>query len=329
MPEAKPPLLEVDQLTRYFPIRGFLNRKVGVTRALDGVSFSINPGETLGIVGESGCGKSTLGKTLAGIHQPTSGSVSFGGDKIASPGQKRAASAYTQLQYAYQDPGASLDPRWTLGRSLHEPLVIHTDWPREQRAAKIGEIVAAVGLPQTILDLYPHEVSGGQLRRVGLARILVLGPQLVIFDEPTAGLDASVKATVLSLLRNLRSSFNLTYMFISHDLAVMRSVCDRIAVMYLGHLVENGPADQVIAAPRHPYTRSLIAALPRIGGPRVTEGFSLQGEAPDPSNIPSGCRFRTRCPLAITACAEIEPGLEDEAGHGVACLRWRETMGQG
>ncbi|PZU88145.1 MAG: oligopeptide ABC transporter ATP-binding protein [Chelatococcus sp.] len=323
--DASPsPLLQVDGLARHFPVRGFLNRRVGTLRALDDVSFSVAEGEVLGIVGESGCGKSTLGKTLMGIHEPTGGTVSLAGERIAAPGQKRAPQVRARLQYVYQDPGASLDPRWTLRSSLHEPLIIHTDWSRERREEKVREIVAAVGLPEAHLDLYPHEISGGQQRRVGLARILVLGPQLVIFDEPTSGLDVSVQATVLALFRDLRREFALTYLFISHDLAVVRSICDRVVVMYLGRIVEIGPTEQVFAAPRHPYTRSLMAAAPRIGGPRVTENFTLQGEPPDPSNVPSGCRFRTRCPLAIQACAETDPALEYEAGHGVACLRWRE-----
>ena len=321
---SPPPLLEVDGLARHFPVRGFLNRRIGSLRALGEVSFSVSEGEVLGIVGESGCGKSTLGKTLMGIHEPTSGEVRLQGERIAAPGQKRAAAIRARLQYVYQDPGASLDPRWTLRRSLHEPLIIHTDWPRAKREAHVQAIVKSVGLPEAHLDLYPHEISGGQQRRVGLARILVLGPQLVIFDEPTSGLDVSVQATVLALFRDLRQEFGLTYLFISHDLAVVRSICDRVIVMYLGRIVEIGSTADVFAAPRHPYTRSLLSAAPRIGGPRVTENFSLQGEPPDPSNVPSGCRFRTRCPLAIDRCAEIDPPAEFEGGHGVACLRWRE-----
>ncbi|WP_439498305.1 ABC transporter ATP-binding protein [Bosea sp. (in: a-proteobacteria)] len=323
-PEPSPALLDVAGLARHFPVRGFLNRRVGTLRALDDVSFSVAKGEVLGIVGESGCGKSTLGKTLMGIHEPTQGEVRLAGARIASPGQKRAAEVRARLQYVYQDPGASLDPRWTLRRSLHEPLIIHTDWPRARREEHVQAIVKAVGLPQAHLDLYPHEISGGQQRRVGLARILVLGPQLIIFDEPTSGLDVSVQATVLALFRDLRREFDLTYLFISHDLAVVRSICDRVVVMYLGRIVEIGATTDVFNTPRHPYTRSLLAAAPRIGGPRVTENFTLQGEPPDPSNVPSGCRFRTRCPLAIQACAEIEPQVELEGGHGVACLRWRE-----
>lgn len=321
---SNPPILEVDNLARHFPVRGFLNRKVGSLRALDDVSFAVEPGEILGIVGESGCGKSTLGKTLMGIHEPSEGEVRMQGERIASPGQKRAPKIRARLQYVYQDPGASLDPRWTLRRSLHEPLIIHTDWSREKREEKVREIVKAVGLPVEHLDLYPHEISGGQQRRVGLARILVLGPELVIFDEPTSGLDVSVQATVLRLFRDLKSEFDLTYLFISHDLAVVQSICDRVIVMYLGRIVEIGKTADVFAAPRHPYTQALLSAAPRIGGPRVTENFSLQGEPPDPSNVPSGCRFRTRCQHAISDCAEIDPHLDDQDGHGVACLRWRE-----
>ncbi len=315
------PVLAVDQLARHFPVRGFLNRQVGTARVLDGVSFSIFKGETLGLIGESGCGKSTLGKVLAGILDPDRGTIRLGAEQIAAPGQTRPAAARARLQYVYQDPGAALDPRWTLRRSLDEPLVIHTDWPRERRAEKIGEIVAALGLPPAHLDLHPHEISGGQLRRAGLARTLILGPELVVLDEPTAGLDASVKAAVMGLLRDLKRRFDLTYLFMSHDLPGVRSACDRIAVMYLGRIVETGPTERIFTAPGHPYTRSLMAAVPRIGGPRLAETFTLRGEPPDPANVPSGCRFRTRCPLARPACAEVEPGLEDEAGHAVACLR--------
>jgi oligopeptide/dipeptide ABC transporter ATP-binding protein len=319
--------LSVTDLVRHFPVRGLFNRKVGVLRALDGVSLVVQPGEVLGIVGESGCGKSTLGKTIMGIHNPGGGEVRLGGQVVGAPGMTRPKSVRARLQYVYQDPGASLDPSWTLRRSLHEPLIIHTDWSRAKREARIGEIIRAVGLPDTHLDLYPHEISGGQQRRVGLARILALGPEVVILDEPTSGLDVSVQAQVLGLFRDLQALFGLTYLFISHDLMVVRSVCDRVAVMYLGRVVEIGPAAEIFRAPRHPYTRSLLAAAPRVGGARVTEGFLLEGEPPDPSAIPSGCRFRTRCGSATARCSEVDPVLDMTGAHGAACIRWRDIAG--
>ena len=224
------------------------------------------------------------------------------------------------LQYCYQDPGASLDPHWKVGRALEEPLVIHTPMPRAERRAQVREVLAAVGLPEGHLDLYPHELSGGQQRRIGLARILMLRPSLVVLDEPTSGLDVSVQATVLRLFLELRERFDLTYLFISHDLSVVHLVSQRIAVMYLGRVVECGATAQVFAAPAHPYTQSLLAAVPVLGGRRVTETFLLEGEPPSPSSLPSGCRFRTRCPRAETRCAEDDPPLRTlPDGRQAAC----------
>ncbi|MCC7047502.1 MAG: ATP-binding cassette domain-containing protein [Alphaproteobacteria bacterium] len=313
------PILSVRDLRRYFPIRGPFNRRLGWIKALDDVSFDLMPGEILGLVGESGCGKSTLGKTLMGIHQPDSGSIRFEGAEIAGVAPRKNRHLRRHLQYAYQDPGTSLDPRWKIGSSLHEPLIIHTDLSAEARDKRVREIMGAVGLPATHLDLYPHEISGGQQRRVGLARILTLQPKVVILDEPTSGLDVSVQATVLNLFSELQRRFSLTYIFISHDLAVVRMMCRRVAVMYLGRIVETGPVDAIFDRPRHPYTRSLLAAIPRIGGARVTQDFWLDGEPPDPGNLPSGCRFRTRCPKAQAICAEEEPGLRAVDGQEAAC----------
>ena len=312
-------ILSVRDLQVHFTVRGPFNRRIGSIRAVDGVSFDLMPGEVFGLVGESGCGKSTLGKTIMGIHQPTAGEIWFEGQQIdrLSPAARRAVRR--SLQYAYQDPGASLDPRWKIGSSLNEPLVVHTDLDAAAREARIRSILAAVGLPDTHLDLYPHEISGGQQRRVGLARILTLHPKVVILDEPTSGLDVSVQATVLALFRSLRATFALTYMLISHDLAVVRTMCSRVAVMYLGRIVETGPTDEIFERPQHPYTRSLLAAIPKIGGPRVTRNFWLQGEPPDPGNLPSGCRFRTRCPKADELCAREEPALQALARGSVAC----------
>jgi peptide/nickel transport system ATP-binding protein len=313
------PLLEIVDLTRYFPVRNAFGRRTGWLRAVDGVSLAAWPGETLGLVGESGCGKSTLGKTVMGIYAPTSGDIRFGGREIGRLPKRERRSVAKNLQYVYQDPGASLDPRWKVVHSLHEPLKIHTTLSRAEREREVGAILASVGLPDAHLGLYPHELSGGQQRRVGLARILTLRPRMVILDEPTSGLDVSVQASVLKLLRTLQATFALTYVFISHDLAVVRVMCTRIAVMYLGTIVELGDTTGVFESPRHPYTRSLLAAVPHIGRRRVTLDFALEGEPPNPRDIPSGCRFRPRCPLAQAVCAEEEPSLRVLDGRRVAC----------
>jgi oligopeptide/dipeptide ABC transporter ATP-binding protein len=318
-PERPAPLLEVLELARYFPTRNAFGRRTGWLRAVDGVTLAVWPGETLGLVGESGCGKSTLGKTVMGIHAPTAGEIRFLGREIGrlpAPERRKVAK---DLQYVYQDPGASLDPRWKIKNSLHEALKIHTTFSRAERAEQVQAILRAVGLPDAHLDLYPHELSGGQQRRVALARILTLKPRLIILDEPTSGLDVSVQASVLKLFRRLQETFALTYLFISHDLAVVRAMCRRVAVMYLGKIVELGEATGVFEAPRHPYTQSLLAAVPRIGGRRVTLEFSLEGEPPNPRDVPSGCRFRTRCPVAKDVCAAEEPPLRSVGGQLVAC----------
>ena len=312
-------LLEIVDLVRYFPLRNAFGRRTAWLRAVDGVSLSVQPGETLGLVGESGCGKSTLGKTAIGIHTPTAGDIWFAGREIGRLPPRERRRVARDLQYVYQDPGASLDPRWKIVHSLHEPLKIHTQLSRAERAREVGALLSAVGLPDAHLDLYPHELSGGQQRRVGLARILTLHPRLVILDEPTSGLDVSVQASVLKLFRSLHETFALTYVFISHDLSVIRAMCPRVAVMYLGKIVEHGDKTAIFEEPRHPYTQSLLAAVPRIGGRRVTLDFALQGEPPDPRAVPSGCRFRTRCPLAQDVCAAEEPALRELDGRRVAC----------
>ena len=315
------PILKADALSRYFPVRNAFGVQTGTVRALDGVSFEVQPGETLGIVGESGCGKSTLGKALAGIHALSGGTITFEGEQISQLSVRERRAVAPRLQYCHQDPGNSLDPRWTIRRSLEEPLIVHTGLKAAERATHIRDVLRQVGLPQTHLDLYPHELSGGQQRRVGLARILALHPRFVVLDEPTSGLDMSVQATVLKLFSELRQAFALTFLFISHDLSVVRMMCDRVAVMYLGRIVEISPTENLFRAPQHPYTQSLLAAIPDIGGRRVTDTFTLEGEPPDPARMPSGCRFRTRCPRAIAVCAETDPALRPLLpNHAAACL---------
>jgi oligopeptide/dipeptide ABC transporter ATP-binding protein len=316
---AAAPLLELRDVARHFAIRNAFGRRVGWLRAVDGVSLDVRPGETLGLVGESGCGKSTLGKTVMGIFTPTAGEIRFLDREIGGLRGAARRRVAKDLQYVYQDPGASLDPRWKIRRSLHEPLLIHTSKSRAERDAEVEAILRAVGLPDAHLDLYPHELSGGQQRRVGLARILTLRPRLVILDEPTSGLDVSVQASVLKLFRGLQAAFALTYLFISHDLAVVQTMCQRVAVMYLGRIVELAETATLFLTPRHPYTQSLLAAVPRIGGRRVTRDFVLEGEPPSPQHLPSGCRFRTRCPIAVARCAEEDPPLRLVAGQQVAC----------
>lgn len=314
-------LLRLEGVKKYFPILNAWKRRIGWLRALDDVTLDVYKGEILGIVGESGCGKSTLGKTVMGIHPPTAGSIVFEGNDITDLKPYAARGLRRHLQYTYQDPGASLDPRWKIGRSLQEPLAIHTELTRREREQRVRDILAEVGLPEDHLDLYPHEISGGQQRRVGLARILTLHPSLVVLDEPTSGLDVSVQATILNLFLEMKKRFDLTYVFIAHDLSVVRMICDRVAVMYLGKVVELGETEAVFTNPRHPYTRSLLSAIPRIGEARITDDFWLEGEPPDPGNLPSGCRFRTRCPMAKAACAEAVPPLvEHRPGHSDACL---------
>ncbi len=308
-PDTYQPTLAVESLVTHFPVRNAFGLRTGWLRALDGVTLEVAPGEVLGVVGESGCGKSTFGKTLCGIHHASSGRIVFQGQDATNARSSQARQLRRKLQYCYQDPSASLDPNWTIGSSLAEPLVIHTKLTRAERMKRVHAALDDVGLPKAHLSLYPHEISGGQQRRVGLARILMLQPSLVVLDEPTAGLDLSVQARVLRLLMDLRERYALSYIFISHDLSVVRLICRRVAVMYLGRVVESGTVDAVFGSPAHPYTAALLSALPVIGSSRISERFRLEGEPPSAGRLPSGCRFRLRCARAAAPCEQQEPEL--------------------
>lgn len=312
-------ILEVKDLKKYFSVRSkVLKRHIGWVKALDGVSFKVKKGDIFGIVGESGCGKSTLGKTILGIYRSNVGLIKFKGVALSALPPEAARKVRKELQYVYQDAGASLDPIWTISKALREPLIIHTQLSKREMDEKVKEILNAVGLNEEHLSRYPHEFSGGQQRRLGLARILTLNPSLIIFDEPTSGLDVSVQATILKLLKRLALDFELTYIFISHNLAVIRMMCHRVGVMYLGRIMELGDTEEVFESPLHPYTRFLLAAIPEPG--KRKEEVILKGEPPSPENLPSGCRFWPRCPSVDQICKETEPTLNEvNENHAIAC----------
>jgi oligopeptide/dipeptide ABC transporter ATP-binding protein len=316
------PLVEVEHLKTYFPIRaGVLGREVARVHAVDDVTFSVRRGETLGLVGESGCGKSTLARTIVRLLEPTAGDVRFEGRSIARLGTRRLRPLRRELQIVFQDPYASLNPRKRVGTIIADPLRIH-GVPRAERRRRVQELLETVGLSPEHYNRFPHEFSGGQRQRIGIARALALHPKLVVADEPVSALDVSIQAQMLNLLEELQEELGLTYVFIAHDLSVVRHVSDRVAVMYLGKLVELSPADELYERPIMPYTEALLSAVP-IPDPELAERrerIVLQGDVPSPIDPPSGCRFHPRCRYATEICSEVEPPLVDYGnGHLAAC----------
>jgi oligopeptide/dipeptide ABC transporter ATP-binding protein len=317
-------LLRVEDLVKHFPIKaGILKRKVGQVRAVDGVTLSVKPGETLGVVGESGCGKTTLGRTIMKLIEPTSGSIVYDGRDITTLKRKQMRAIRRDIQIVFQDPYASLNPRMTVRDIVSEPLRIHGLYSRGEGSRRVEELLRTVGLSPEHANRFPHEFSGGQRQRIGVARALALNPRVIVLDEPVSALDVSIQAQVVNLLEELQNQFGLTYLFIAHDLSVVRHVSDRVAVMYLGKVVELGTRHQIYGAPMHPYTQALLSAVPietpAQRGKRAR--IVLEGDVPSPANPPSGCRFRTRCWKAQEICAQEEPALVPRAGgaHPVAC----------
>ncbi len=322
------PLLQVENLKMYFPIRGgILRRKVGQVHAVDDVSMHVDAGETLGLVGESGCGKTTVGRSIIRLYKPSAGRVLFNGSDVLGMGRNELRHARRNLQMMFQDPYESLNARHTVGEILEEPFVIHHVGSGSHRREEVLKLLNRVGLPADAIHRFPHEFSGGQRQRIGIARAIALRPQLIICDEPVSALDVSIQSQILNLLLDLQKALSLSYLFIAHDLAVVKHISDRIAVMYLGKIVERATADDLYAKPLHPYTQALISAIPIPDPNRRKEMKPLHGDVPSPIHPPPGCRFHTRCPYVMPLCKIEEPELESKSmvsnhqDHLVACHR--------
>ena len=319
--EDKKVILEVKNLKKYFPLgKGKLNRNKKYVKAVDGVSFQLYEGETLGLVGESGCGKSTLGRAILRLHEPTEGEVYFNGENILEKSRKEMRKLREDMQIIFQDPYASLNPRMTVRELIQAPLDVYSHESEAEKLAKVKNIMAKVGLREEYMSKYPHEFSGGQRQRIVIARALILEPKFIFCDEPVSALDVSVRAQVLNLMKDLQKEFNLTYMFISHDLSVVRFLCDRIGVMYLGRMVEIADRQELYDNPMHPYTKALLSAIPVPDVDVKHEPMLLEGDIPSPYNPPKGCLFHTRCKFAMECCKTEVPQMRQIGeNHCVAC----------
>lgn len=314
-------LLVVNRLKKYYPITGgVFAREIGAVKAVDDVSFRVKRGETLGLVGESGCGKSTTGRSILRLIEPTSGEVLFEGKNVARMKREEVREIRKDMQIIFQDPFASLNPRHTVGKILEEPLIVHRINSSKERSKRVHELLEVVGLSSYHAGRYPHQFSGGQRQRIGIARALILNPKLIVADEPVSALDVSVQSQVLNLMQDLQKEFNLTYLFIAHDLSVVRHISDRVGVMYLGRIAELADKDELYTNPLHPYTKALLSAVPVADPDKKQERIILQGDLPSPANPPSGCTFHTRCPHVMDVCREKRPEmLASRENHLVAC----------
>jgi oligopeptide/dipeptide ABC transporter ATP-binding protein len=321
MPDTAEPLLTVQHLRKYFPIhRGILGRVSAHVKAVDGISFAISRGETFGLVGESGCGKTTAGRAILRLLEPDGGTIWFDGIDLLSLGKGELRRARRDMQIIFQDPYASLNPRMTVRTIVGEPFAIHRLASGSDREHRVANLLKTVGLDPAVMSRYPHEFSGGQRQRIGIARALALKPRLIVADEPVSALDVSIQAQIINLLADLQQQFGLTYLFISHAIPVIEHISTRIGVMYLGKLVEVGTSRQICTTPKHPYTQALLSAVPIPDPAARKERVVLRGDVPTPVNPPSGCRFHTRCPIAIDRCKSEEPPLrQSEDGRDVAC----------
>lgn len=316
-------LIEVKNLKKYFPVKNeFLGGEKKYVKAVDGVSFNIKKGETFGLVGESGCGKSTLGRSITRLYDTTEGDVIFEGTNIAKLSKKEIKNFYSKIQTIFQDPYSSLNPNMTVRELVNEPLALHTKLNKDERNSKIKELLEMVGLSEADMDKFPYEFSGGQRQRIGIARAISTEPDFILCDEPISALDVSIQAQVVNMLEDLQQKFKLTYLFVAHDLSMVKHISDRIGVMYLGKMVEISDSNELYKKPLHPYTQGLLSAIP-IADPKKANNSEItliKGDVPSPINIPSGCRFHTRCPYATEVCKAVEPEMREiEKNHFVSC----------